>query len=72
MRLVTIVQQTGAMTLSPTYEALAARLTPAEREILEALGEIIAIDLLRQQGREGAAGNPSETESVNLARGRAC
>ncbi len=66
------MQQTGTPPLTPTYEALATTLTPAEREILEALGEIIALDLLPQQDWEGAPRNAFETDSVNLARGRAC
>jgi hypothetical protein len=47
-------------------------LTTAEREILEALGEIIALDLLRQRDQEGAVSDAFETDAVNLARGRAC
>ena len=67
-----IVEQLGTMPPSPTHEALAATLTPAEREILEALGEIIALDLLRQQDRKGAVGNACETDPINLTTGRAC
>jgi hypothetical protein len=60
------------MPLRPTYEALAAALTPVEREILETLGEIIAFDLLRQQDRKGALANACETDPINLTTGRAC
>jgi hypothetical protein len=65
-------QQTDTPLPPPTYEALAAMLPPAEREVLEALGEIIALDLLRRQGREGAEGDGSETDSANFSKGRAC
>ncbi len=47
-------------------------LTTAEREILEALGEIIALDLLRQRDVEGAGRNMFETDSANFPGGRAC
>jgi hypothetical protein len=66
------VQQTSTLPPRPTYEALATMLAPAEREILEALGEIIALDLLRQRNWEGTEHNKFETDSANFTRGRAC
>ena len=71
-RICQTLQQTGTPPPRPTYDALAAMLDPAEREVLEALGEIIALDLLRRQSREGAERARSETESPNFSRGRAC
>jgi hypothetical protein len=47
-------------------------ITSVEREILEALGEIIALDLLRHKHQGGAALNTFETDFVNLAREREC
>jgi hypothetical protein len=67
-----IVQPTSRLLLRPAYETLAAMLAPAEREILEALGEIIALDLLRQQDREGPRGNGFETGCANPPRGHEC
>jgi len=66
------LQQTGTVPPRPTYDALAAMLAPAEREVLEALGEIIALDLLRRQSGEGAECDRSEMDSPNFSRGRAC
>lgn len=67
-----MMQQTTAIPPHPTCEALATMLTPAEREILEALGEIIALDLLRQRDPEGAGGKRLETDSASFPRGCAC
>jgi len=55
------------MPLRRTYEALAATLTLTEREVLETLGEIVALDLLRQQDRKGAEHNAFEADTDNLA-----
>ncbi len=66
------LHQTGTPPTRPTHDALAAMLAPAEREFLEALGEIIALDLLRRQSGEGAECERSEMDSPNLSRGRAC
>jgi hypothetical protein len=66
------LQQTSTPPPRPTYDTLAAMLDPAERKVLETLGEIIVLDLLRRQSGEGAEHDRPETKSPNFSSGRAC